>query len=188
LQQENLINIQILGPSKRNARVIKLFEQRGDVVSAREDLPTKGDADYLISNWFTPIFKKSLIREYTGRIINIHNAYCPYGRGIYPNLWCSRDGYPIGVTVHLIDKGIDTGPILAHREISWSEDDTLETMYKRLCDASENLFFSIWDDFFAGKITATPQSNTDIYHSQTKSEKLLATLPMRWDTPISYLK
>jgi methionyl-tRNA formyltransferase len=182
------MNVQILGPTKRNARVIKFFEQRGDVVSAREDLPTKVDADYLISNGFAPILKKPLIREYTGRIINIHNAFCPYGRGIYPNLWCLRDGYPIGVTVHLIDKGIDTGPILARREISLSEDATLETMYKRLCDASEDLFFSIWDDFIAGKITTTPQSNTDIYHSRAKSETLLATLPMRWDTPISYFK
>ena len=37
------MNVQILGPTKRNARVIKFFEQRGDVVSAREDLPTKVD-------------------------------------------------------------------------------------------------------------------------------------------------
>jgi methionyl-tRNA formyltransferase len=91
-------------------------------------------------------------------------------------LWCLRDGYPISVTVHLIDKGIDTGPILARREISLSDDATLETMYKRLCEASEDLFFSIWDYFIAGKITAAPQSNKHIYHSRAKSEKLLDSL------------
>lgn len=48
-------------------------------------------------------------------IVNLHIGYLPFNRGAHPNFWSFFDGTPSGVTIHLIDEGIDTGPIIAQK-------------------------------------------------------------------------
>ena len=45
-------------------------------------------------------------------ILNLHTGYLPWNKGAYPNVWPILDGSPAGVTLHRVDAGIDTGPIL----------------------------------------------------------------------------
>lgn len=190
------MKVQILGGESRNARVAEFLAARGCEVRLREDLPSldemqKWGANYLISNGFAPIIREPLLSAFAGRILNLHPAYLPYGRGIFPNFWCLLEDQPIGVTLHLIDAGIDTGAILVRRKVPVVEGDTLRTLYAKLLDATEKLFFDTWDEFVAGRIAPEPQpkeSSDGLYHSRSDSERLMDLLPNRWETPAGLVR
>ena len=64
-----------------------------------------------ISIYFDKIFKNNIIQKFQ-RLFNIHNSPLPKYRGVNPVNWALRNNENYhGVTLHLIDDGIDTGPI-----------------------------------------------------------------------------
>jgi methionyl-tRNA formyltransferase len=68
-------------------------------------------------------------------VLNVHSGSLPLYRGMDTFEWallCPRDGKCcIGVTLHIMDKGVDTGPIIMNREIEILKQDTLETINKK---------------------------------------------------------
>jgi phosphoribosylglycinamide formyltransferase 1 len=64
----------------------------------------------------TGILRAPLLSAFEGRIINIHLGLSPYYRGAGTNFWplVNRQPEYVGATIHYLDAGIDTGPILAH--------------------------------------------------------------------------
>ena len=64
----------------------------------------------------TGILREPLLSAFDGRIINIHLGLSPYYRGAGTNFWPLVNGEPeyVGATIHYLDAGIDTGPMLAH--------------------------------------------------------------------------
>jgi folate-dependent phosphoribosylglycinamide formyltransferase PurN len=64
----------------------------------------------------TGILREPFLSAFEGRIINIHLGLSPYYRGAGTNFWplVNREPEYVGATIHYIDAGIDTGPILSH--------------------------------------------------------------------------
>src|SRR5688572_3064834 len=64
----------------------------------------------------TGILREPLLSAFAGRIINIHLGLSPYYRGAGTNFWplVNREPEYVGATIHYLDAGIDTGPIIAH--------------------------------------------------------------------------
>ena len=64
----------------------------------------------------TGILREPLLSVFEGRIINIHLGLSPFYRGAGTNFWplVNREPEYVGATIHYLDAGIDTGPILAH--------------------------------------------------------------------------
>jgi folate-dependent phosphoribosylglycinamide formyltransferase PurN len=64
----------------------------------------------------TGLLKQPLIDTFPGNIINIHLGLSPFYRGAGTNFWPLVNGEPeyCGATIHFLDIGVDTGPILAH--------------------------------------------------------------------------
>jgi phosphoribosylglycinamide formyltransferase 1 len=64
----------------------------------------------------TGILKRALIDAFDGRILNLHLGLSPYYRGAGTNFWplVNREPEYVGATIHCLDAGIDTGPIIAH--------------------------------------------------------------------------
>ncbi len=58
------------------------------------------------------IIRDSLIRSVREAVINAHPGIVPYYRGNYVVRWAILNGDPVGVTVHLVDAGVDTGPVI----------------------------------------------------------------------------
>jgi methionyl-tRNA formyltransferase len=82
----------------------------------------------------TPLLKKHIISATRGKIINLHPGMAPQYRGRYGMFWpiYNREPELVGETVHFLDEGIDTGPILLQRRIDFDPDDTLKTItYKQ---------------------------------------------------------
>ena len=64
----------------------------------------------------TSLLKQPLIDQFPGRIINLHLGLSPYYRGAGTNFWPLVNGEPefCGATIHMLDEGVDTGPVIAH--------------------------------------------------------------------------
>lgn len=76
-------------------------------------------------------------------ILNVHTGYLPWNRGAYPNVWPFLDGSPAGVTVHWVDDGWDTGPIVRQRKVEIAPTDTAYTLYQRLVQVGAELIVRV---------------------------------------------
>lgn len=143
---------------------------------------------YVVSYGYRHIVKEPVIRGYTGRIVNLHISLLPWNRGAYPNLWSFLEDTPKGVTVHFMDCSLDTGDIIAQREVSFDAgDETLATTYAKLSDEIVSLFGTWWPRLAAGEVEAVQQPVGGSCHRLKDKEPYMHLLTKGWDTPVSCL-
>jgi phosphoribosylglycinamide formyltransferase-1 len=90
---------------------------------------------------FMRILKGELLRVFSGRVINIHPALLPAFPGL--EAWKQALDYGVkvsGCTVHWVDSGIDTGPILAQRAVPVLDSDTPLSLHERIQEAERELY------------------------------------------------
>lgn len=92
---------------------------------------------------YPAILAPEVVRSYEV-IYNIHPGLLPYGRCYYPVFWALWNNEPAGCTLHVIDEGIDTGPIVAQREVPKYDWDTGGTLHERVSEAEKGLFLETW--------------------------------------------
>lgn len=74
--------------------------------------------DYIVLAGFMRILTSVIINEYKNRIINIHPADTAQFQGVGGYEWAFKNGLEFTkITVHFIDEGVDTGPVIAQREL-----------------------------------------------------------------------
>ena len=89
--------------------------------------------DTVVLAGFMRIVKPKLLEAFPNRVINIHPAILPAFPGIHS--WTQALDYGCkvaGVTVHFVDAGTDSGPILVQKTVPVLEDDTPETLHARI--------------------------------------------------------
>lgn len=101
--------------------------------------------DCIVSHGYRHILKPQVFELVP--TINCHISLLPWNRGASPNYWSWENDTPKGVTIHKVDKGIDTGPILVQREVFFGAGETLRSSYGKLQDALFDLFVEHWPDF-----------------------------------------
>jgi methionyl-tRNA formyltransferase len=110
-----------------------------------------------VSAFFGYILKRAVLEVFPRGVVNIHPAYLPHNRGSYPNVWSIIDQTPAGATIHLMDEGVDTGPIIAQREVEQLMSDTGATLYRKLESACVELFLDWWPKIAKGNYELNPQ-------------------------------
>ncbi|RAZ52059.1 formyltransferase family protein [Campylobacter hyointestinalis] len=143
--------------------------------------------DFLISYGYRYIIDEEVINLFNGNAINLHISYLPYNRGADPNFWSFVENSKKGVTIHLLDKGLDTGDIIVQKEIKFDKDETLASSYKKLNLEIQNLFIKNWDLIKTKSYTPKKQSG-GTYHRSKDKDRYFSLLPDGWDTKISDLK
>ena len=94
--------------------------------------------------------------------LNIHPSILPKHRGASPVATAILNGDEVsGVTIMLLDEGVDTGPILAQRETRIAEDETAEGLTERLFGIGSELLVDTIDRWEEGQIVPTPQNDDD---------------------------
>lgn len=82
---------------------------------------------------FLRILGPAFVARFPDRIVNVHPSLLPCFPGLRAQAQAVTAGVKVtGVTVHLVDEGLDTGPILLQRSVSVEPDDTAETLSARL--------------------------------------------------------
>lgn len=143
--------------------------------------------DFIISYGYRHIIKEWVINRYPDKIINLHISMLPWNRGADPNFWSFIDDTPKGVSIHYVDKGIDTGDIIAQKEVFFQGEHTLKTSYDKLQDEIQLLFRSKWKDIKSGNIERKKQTGNGSFHKSKDKEPLLHLLPKGYDTPVAFL-
>lgn len=101
--------------------------------------------DFLLSFQAAPILRAPLIGTARVAALNLHYGPLPRYRGVSPIAWALLNGETThGVTLHVIEPGIDTGPIVTSREVPIRPNDTGRTLYDRCVDAGVELLAHAW--------------------------------------------
>jgi phosphoribosylglycinamide formyltransferase-1 len=123
------------------------FESRELFDEALMDHFKSLDVDLIVLAGFMLVLGKRFIQVYHNRIINVHPALIPsfcgmgfYGLKVHEAVL--KHGVKVtGATVHFVDEGTDTGPILLQKAVYINEDDTPQTLQKRVMEEAEWAIF-----------------------------------------------
>jgi phosphoribosylglycinamide formyltransferase 1 len=90
---------------------------------------------------FMRILSPYFIREFSGRILNIHPALLPAFPGSDAQKQALEYGAKIsGCTVHIVDEGVDSGPIICQATVPVLGDDTVETLSARILKEEHRIY------------------------------------------------
>lgn len=160
IADKTLPDVEVIGviSNKKDAYALeraKQYEIPGICVS-RKDFETKEAfqqalleatdqfaPDLIVLAGFLVILPKQLIAKYENRIINIHPSLIPafcgagcYGLKVHEQV-LARGCKVTGATVHFVDCGTDTGPILLQKAVAVKKEDTPELLQKRVMEEAE---------------------------------------------------
>lgn len=114
--------------------------------------------DGMLCNSYSMIIPEKMIDLVGGRAFNVHFSLLPLNRGPNPIQWAIIHGQgQTGVTIHVIDKGLDTGPIVDQQVVRISDEDTWVTLRDKVSEAAEHLLKRAVPELLTGYWTATPQ-------------------------------
>lgn len=157
----------LIGEIKHNG-IINFLSKLGQTDWTKEkisiEIATK--YDWIISYGYRYIINQQIINVSKNPIINLHISYLPYNRGAHPNYWSIKEKTPSGVSIHYLDKGIDTGPILVQERCYFENSETLESSYFKLKNRIEELFYKNFEKIIKGEITPIAQTHKGTYHSK----------------------
>ena len=123
------------------AVVYRDYAERADFERAMLDELHAHDVTLVVLAGFMRILSPVFVHAYTGRILNIHPALLPS----FPGAHAHRDALAYGVkvsgcTVHFVDEGMDSGPIILQASVPVMEDDTEETLAARVLEQEHRIF------------------------------------------------
>lgn len=164
-----MITILLLGHNIKPLNIINALEEKGCSVKFRsekiKDYKEIYNYDFIISYGYRHIIKQECIEKINNPIINLHISYLPFNRGAHPNFWSFYDETPSGVSIHLVDSGIDTGPILFQKKISFDKEKTFSETYIALKKEIEKLFLMNVDNILKKNWSPIKQKNKGTFHS-----------------------
>jgi folate-dependent phosphoribosylglycinamide formyltransferase PurN len=108
------------------------------------------------------ILRQPLLQVPRLGVLNAHLGLLPEIRGMSSPEWSLLSGVPVGVTVHFIDPGIDSGPVLLRRQLPGAaRSESLDDLRNRLIAFGIEMVGEVVSDLDRGAITAMPQSEAN---------------------------
>jgi methionyl-tRNA formyltransferase len=142
---------------------------------------------WIVSHGYARLLRADVLGALPGRFINLHISLLPWNRGADPVLWSVLDDTPRGVTIHVIDEGLDTGPVLAQAPVELVSGDTFTTLYARHTRTIAELFARSWPGIRTGTLEPTPQRGSGSLHRVKDRLAIEQLLVDGWNTPVAAL-
>ncbi|GAJ25185.1 phosphoribosylglycinamide formyltransferase [Liquorilactobacillus sucicola DSM 21376 = JCM 15457] len=97
--------------------------------------------DFIVLAGYLRVIGPTILQNYEGKIVNLHPAYLPE----YPGLHSIERAFAdhrkqTGVTVHFVDDGLDSGPIIRQEHVPILSTDTVETLEQRVHECEHRLY------------------------------------------------
>ena len=142
------------------AMTIELDKSISDLSERREAHETsimtvleEHEIEAVILSGYMRILSPLFVREWQGRLLNIHPSLLPKYPGAHAHRDALADGATItGCTVHLVDEGVDTGQILAQRQLVIHPDDDEESLSERVKILEHKLYPEVIDAYAANTL------------------------------------
>jgi methionyl-tRNA formyltransferase len=123
--------------------------------------------DVIVVAAYGQILPRALLEIPTYGCVNVHASLLPRHRGAAPIQWALLEGdQKTGVTIMLMDVGLDTGPILGQRETPIFESDDAITLHDRLAAMGASLLVETLPEYVAGRIKPKPQPAEGATHAR----------------------
>ena len=111
------------------------------------------DIEMVVLSGYMRILTSFFVSRWKGRLVNIHPSLLPD----FPGAHAQRDALEAGVkvsgcTVHFVDEGADSGPIIEQREVPVLESDTIDTLTDTIKQAEHELYPKVLDDISSGRV------------------------------------
>lgn len=180
-----------LGYNQKKTEIIRLLKKNNCKVTNISRKLKKSDVDkndIYISFGYRKIISRDILKNLKRPIINLHLSYLPFNRGAHPNFWSFIDQTKHGVTIHEIDEGIDTGPIIYQKQIRFNfkknKNLTFKNTYQTLFNEIELLFKKNIKNIISKKYKKNPQKKQGTFHRKKDLPKKLKN----WNSSIYYYK
>ena len=113
----------------------------------------ENEVELIVLSGYMRILTSDFVKPWAGRILNIHPSLLPD----FPGAHAHRDVISAGVkksgcTVHFVDSGMDTGPIIAQKEVEVLADDDESSLGERIKIEEHKLYPKVIDQLAAGEI------------------------------------
>lgn len=109
----------------------------------------KREVDFIVLAGYMRLIGPTLLHEFAGRIVNIHPSLLPafpgkdaIGQALEAKVKES------GVTVHFVDEGMDTGPIIEQRQVTIDKNETKETLQNKIHQIEHQLYPTVLQNLF----------------------------------------
>lgn len=136
----------ILQPKQYSTKDL-YFEAVADVLKGRE-------VDLVVLAGFMRVVRKPLLDAFPLRVMNIHPALLPSFPGLHGQSQAVEYGVKIsGCTVHFVDEGMDTGPVIIQAAVPVFPDDSEETLSERILTMEHRIYPEAIQLFAEGRLT-----------------------------------
>ena len=136
-----------------------VFDPGPDFPGSLQRIAPEGKFDLGLLAWWPKIIRQELIDLPRAGLINFHPSFLPFNRGTHYNFWALAEQCPFGVTLHFVDRGIDSGDIVAQERIPYDWTDTGGTLYFKAKEAMVELFKKNYSRLRDGAYTRRPQDH-----------------------------
>ena len=106
--------------------------------------------------------------------MNLHTGYLPFNQGSHPNVWSIVEGTPAGVTLHLMAPEVDSGELIARREVPVPPAETGSSLYTKLEKMSVELIGTVFPSLLTGEIRPSPMPEGGTFHFASEFDGLCA--------------
>ena len=180
-----------LGYKKNQTSLINFLKKKNfNIVNCQKipSLKTFKQSDFILSFGFRKIISENFIKKIKKPIFNIHLSYLPFNRGAHPNFWSFIENTPAGVSIHEIDKGIDTGNIILRKKINFNINlnkfSTFKKTYNYLFLEAEKLFKKNFNKIYNKKYEKILNISKGTFHYKKDLPKWIKN----WNMNISLAK
>ena len=109
--------------------------------------------DLVVMAGWDLVMDKNFLSQFPNKVINIHPSLCPAFPGMNAEKQALKYGAKItGPTLHFVDEGVDTGPIIFQEAIEIKPNDTSETLQKKIHQKEEKILCQAIKSFARNKI------------------------------------
>jgi len=180
-----------LGYKKNQTSLINFLKKKNFRIKKYQKIPPLEifkQSDFILSFGLRKIISENIIKKLKKPIFNIHLSYLPFNRGAHPNFWSFIENTPAGVSIHKIDKGIDTGNIILRKKIYFNTNlnkfSTFKKTYNFLLLEAEKLFKKNFNKIYNKKYKKILINHKGTFHYKKDLPKWVKN----WDMNISLAK
>lgn len=162
----------------------------GDEVVVSHEAPSLAGVkavqpDWIISDRNEHLISSEIIDFMQKRVLNSHASLLPRHRGWQPIFFSCWNQDNVGISIHLVDSGLDTGPIAHQAQLRVQATDTLRSLYARARFAILQGFVELMPYLRANNLQGRTQPlDGGSFHSKSEFLKLYPKLANGWDSEV----
>lgn len=110
--------------------------------------------DYIVLAGYMRILTPAFVERFPMRILNIHPSLLPSFQGLHAQRQAWKYGVKVsGCTVHFVDSGLDSGPIIAQRAVEAKDDDDEDALAERILEQEHLLYSEVLQLLAEGRVS-----------------------------------